>query len=257
MPRRLAAALVFLALLCPAAIQLYMKDGTRQSVREYKVLEDRVRYYSTERGDWEEVPLDLVDLKRTRAEESALEEERKKESLILAAEDKAEREAQDEIARVPPETGAYWINGKEIVPIKQAETKINTNKRRSILKAITPIPILTGKANLEVDGEAAAVTVTSDRPEFYFRPATPERFTIIRVKPQKGVRIVEVWSTVPVTKEIIQEHEAIEIFRHQVADGLYKIWPQKPIAPGQYAVIEFTETKGNTTVWDFAFEAAK
>src|SRR5580658_795994 len=36
-----------------ATQRLYLKDGTYQLVREYKVLEDRVRYLSAERtGEW-------------------------------------------------------------------------------------------------------------------------------------------------------------------------------------------------------------
>ena len=46
--------------------RLYMKDGDYQIVREYQVLADRVRYFSTERGDWEEIPIELVDLERTK-----------------------------------------------------------------------------------------------------------------------------------------------------------------------------------------------
>jgi len=49
-----------------ASGRLYLKDGDYQIVREYQVLADRVRYFSTERGDWEEIPLELVDLERTK-----------------------------------------------------------------------------------------------------------------------------------------------------------------------------------------------
>jgi hypothetical protein len=38
-------------------------------------------------------------------------------------------------------------------------------------------------------------------------------------------------------------------------DGLYKIWPKQPLAPGEYAVVEFTEGKLNVQVWDFAVKA--
>ncbi len=46
----------------------------------------------------------------------------------------------------------------------------------------------------------------------------------------------------------------MEIFRQQVDDGLYKIWPTKPIEPGEYAVVEYTEGKVNVQVWDFAYD---
>ena len=67
--RRYLLALFALAFTAWAAnFKLYLKDGTYQIVREYKVQSDRVRYYSIERSDWEEIPADLVDLKRTETE---------------------------------------------------------------------------------------------------------------------------------------------------------------------------------------------
>jgi hypothetical protein len=48
----------------------------------------------------------------------------------------------------------------------------------------------------------------------------------------------------------------IEILRQQLAsDELYKIWPKQPLAPGEYAVVEFTSGKMNMQIWDFAIAA--
>ena len=73
---RNAAGLVLAAALAWGATgRLYLKDGTYQIAREYQVLEDRVRYYSTERGEWEEIPLELVDLDRTKKEAAGRDQE--------------------------------------------------------------------------------------------------------------------------------------------------------------------------------------
>ena len=66
--RRLVITLLFAVGAFAANVRLYLKDGTYHVVREYQTQPDRVRYYSIERGDWEELPLEMVDLKRTEAE---------------------------------------------------------------------------------------------------------------------------------------------------------------------------------------------
>ncbi|MCC6586201.1 MAG: hypothetical protein IT168_05730 [Bryobacterales bacterium] len=245
---------LWLALLL--AVKLYLKDGTFQMVREYQVEGDRVKYYSTERGDWEEIPKDLIDLKKTQAEQASIEAERKSTLAADAAEEKAEREQAREIARVPMNAGVYWVNGKELTALKQADVKVVNNKRRNVWKALSPIPVITGKATLEVDGAASAMAVTGNRPEFYMRLSAEQRFGIVKLAENKGNRVVERWTIVPVTKEVVQEHDDVEVFRQQVDDDLYKVWPQKPLEPGEYAFIQYTEGKTNTQVWDFSVKGA-
>ncbi len=257
MLRAIAILLLAAAIGAAANVKLYLKDGGYHVVREYKVLQDRVRYYSIERGDWEEIPLDLVDLRRTEAEAKQVEEKRRQDTAAIDAEEKAEREARREVERVPQENGVYLIDGDHLKPIKQAESKVVNNKGRNVLKILSPIPIVAGKATVELDGEHSQNVVTSDRPEFYMRPAFIERFGIIKLKPQKNARVVERLTIVPVSKEVVEEQVEVEIFRKQVDDGLYKIWPVKPLEPGEYAVVEYTEGKVNIQVWDFAYARAK
>lgn len=249
-----------LLLAAPARVanfRLYLTDGTWQVVREYEVEDDRVRYYSVERGEWEEIPLELIDLKKTEVERRERDEELKETAAFEAAETAAERAVREEIGRVPYEPGVYWINGKELVPIKQAESKLIGNKRQSVLRVLSPIPIVAGKSTVELDGKLAATNVGTSRPEFYMRLSGEERFVIVKATPtRKGMRVVQRWTVVPVSNELFQEQDEVEIFSHQSAVSLYKIWPREPLEPGEYAVIQYTEGKPDTQVWDFSYYPA-
>jgi hypothetical protein len=246
--------LLLLALLALAGnFKLYLKDGSDQLVREYKIEGDRVRYYSVERSDWEEIPLELVDLARTDKERGRLEAERAQRAEEDRIERKAEREFQVELQKVPLDDGVYWVSGEQTVPLKQAEPKMKGNKRRSVLKVITPIPIVAGKATVELDGPQSAFVVQDARPAFYIRLDKTERFGIVKLRPKKDSRVVEDVTIVPVTKETIEEQKEVEVFRQQLAPSVYKIWPVEPIEPGEYAVVQFTQDKLNVQVWDFAY----
>jgi len=144
------------------------------------------------------------------------------------------------------------VAGGQVNTLKQAEVKTVNNKRRSILKAVSPIPVVAGKSTVELDGLKSAFTVQAERPDFYFRLAEQERFGIVRMKPAKASRIVQILNLVPVSNEVVEETDIVETFRQQLGEGLYKIWPTKPLAPGEYAVVEYTEGKGNIQVWDFS-----
>src|SRR5712691_8993204 len=112
----------FLALSAFAAnVKLYMKDGEFHLVREYKVESDRVRYYSVERSDWEEVPLGLVDLKRTETEIAQRQAALAEQAKIITAEDKAERERANEVAKIPQGPGVHLAVGDGIRTMKPAE----------------------------------------------------------------------------------------------------------------------------------------
>ena len=92
MRRFLLVFLVLAGAVWAVNIKLYLKDGTYQVAREYKVEADRVRFYSIERSDWEEIPLTMVDLKRTETEAAEHQAELEKDAKVLSAEEDARRE---------------------------------------------------------------------------------------------------------------------------------------------------------------------
>src|ERR1700722_1521712 len=221
--------------------RLYLKDGDYQIVREYQVLADRVRYFSTERGDWEEIPLELVDLERTKkdaAERQAAVEADAKEQDV---EDKAIKAERKEAASVPLGPGVYFVEGEKIQTLQLAETSVNSSKGRTVLKVLAPIPIVPGKSTVELKGETAAFRPAGNKPEFYIRLSDDERFGIIKLTRKKNVRLVEIVSILPVTNEVIEDLKLVATFKKQVSERTYKVWPEQPLEPGEYALVQYSE----------------
>jgi hypothetical protein len=250
--RTLTVFLLLAASALAAAFRLYLTDGTYQMVREYEVQAGRVRFYSVERSDWEEIPLSLADLKRTEAERQERQREVQKEAAETAAEEKFDRQQAEEHDRVPEAPGVYFVEGAAMKTVKLAEVKAVNSKGRRVLRVLSPIPIVPGKTLIELDGEHSSTVIAADRPEFYMRLQREERFEIVKMTPKKGVRVVQEWQIDPVIHEVLEKQQEIPIFRKQVDGGLYKIWPEHPLEPGEYAVIEFTPGERNTQTWDFA-----
>ena len=254
--RKYLLALAILACTAWAAnLKLYMKDGSYHIVREYQVQPDRVHFYSVERSDWEDVPLDLVDLKRTQSEAAEREARLEEDTKVMAQEEQAERELAKEKSHIPQDPGVYWLLGNEVQVMKLAESSIHTNKGRAILKKLTPVPMITGKATLEIQGANSLNVFTNPEQEFYIQLAEPERFGIAKLTAKGAVRIVENVTTLPVVDEVVEEPTMVDILKKEVDGGLYKIWPKEKLAPGEYAVVEYTESKLNIQVWDFAIKA--
>ena len=256
--RKCLLALLLLVFTAWAAnLKLYLKDGSYHIVREYQVQSGRVHFYSVERSQWEDIPVDLVDLKRTEAEVAERQTQLEKDSQAVAEEEKAQRDLARETSRIPQDSGVYWLEGNQARVIKLAESAVHTNKGRSILKALSPIPIVAGKGTLELTGAHSSNIFTNAEQELYIQLSETERFGIAKLTTKGAVRIVENLTFMPVTKEVVEEPTLVETFQKQLADGLYKIWPKEALAPGEYAVIEYTEGQLNIQTWDFAIQPAK
>src|SRR5450631_1190535 len=112
--RKYLLALAILACAAWAAnLKLYLKDGSYHIVREYQVQTDRVHFYSVERSQWEDVPVDLVDLKRTETEVSQRKTKLDEDAKVIEQEEKVERELEKETSRIPQDPGAYWLEGNQ------------------------------------------------------------------------------------------------------------------------------------------------
>ena len=158
------------------------------------------------------------------------------------------------------DSGAYYRTFEKVTPLDAAQYQVVTNKKRQALKILSPIPLVPGKASVVIQGERSKFVVHEDRPNFYFRPERQERFGIIKVTPKKNVRVVENISIVPVANVAEQDRRQVDVFQQQLEGTLYKVWPEKPLEPGEYAIVEFDDN-GDTPkddlelmVWDFAYQ---
>ena len=249
---RFRILLLSLALLLPLwgqKVKLYLQDGGNLMVKEYEVVEDRVRYYSLERSQWEGIPLELVDLDRTRREvesQTARRREREQEDRIERA---ARRKARTELHRVPLEDGVYYSDGGKVVPVEQAELKIETSKKRVLLQVLTPVPLLS-KSTVEVEGTQAKLIVGDAQPMFYVRLEKITRLAIVRLKDKKKSRLVQEIQKMRQDTELLVKQEELESFDSN--------WPHRftssghgTIPPGNYAVVEHDPGGENVRVWGF------
>ena len=254
------AVLLFLlaaTLLFGETFKLYLKDGNYHLVREYQVEGDRIRYYSTERSQWEEIPKALIDLARTEREHKAKDQQQVREAREEDEEESAERALRREIESIPMDPGAYYKTGGQMKALPRPDTQVITSKKRRAIQLISPVPLIPGKATVIIKGEHSAFTVNEDRPDFYLRLAKEERFGIVSLTPKKNARVVENISIIPVAKEAVENRKQTETFEQELATGLYRIWPEKPLTPGEYALVEYADTGDvndvELLVWDFAY----
>jgi hypothetical protein len=163
-------------------LRLILKDGSYQLVRDYQIAGDRVRYLSQERGEWEELPADLVDWDATNKwakEHAELVDEDSSPAMKEAADiDKEESEERDdEKARMPmvlpglelpDEEGVYVLDTfqgtPELVELKSTDLTLNTKNRKGI--AVLN-PLATQRTNLELEGAHAKVHLHVNDPAIY------------------------------------------------------------------------------------------
>lgn len=177
--------------------KLVLTDGSDQLVRSYEVIGNRVRYFSAERMDWEEMPSELVDWKATeeakKAAEQAAEEARAKAAeikprVVLDAAGASPR------LLMPDQEGIYVLSNSTtgaarragLTKLSQAQGIVENNKKRSLLTLITPVPIVKGKAAILLPGKAATIRVPATATAVYIMlsPAEPEKDQKVETTPE-------------------------------------------------------------------------
>lgn len=248
-----------------AVIKLYLRDGTYQLVQSYEIVGKRVRYYSIERSEWEELPVSLVDFAATKRAQSD-EEESKEEELEEARELSGRRfDAADdtgfEVApgiRLPQDEGVYAFDGLRVIRMIQSSGEVVKDKKRAALLLALPGPFLKNRGFVVLPGKRSVIRILNMQPTFYVRSSDDlgNKLQIITLKSRKEAREVErlEWRGGVATPEELRA--AVPIERSEVAPGILRISPTKALELGEYALGELVQEQLNLELWDFGIEGA-
>lgn len=262
------------------AKRLILKDGSYQLASKYEIQGDRVRYYSAERGEWEEIPKNLIDWDATdKYEQGRLQGAPSPEAVQLDKELEAERKAEE--ARSPrvapglrlPEDGGVFLldtfqNQPQLNELQQSGGELSKNTKSNILRAAIN-PLASAKQTIELEGPRAKIQSHTGVPAIYVNidardatgvvapakgdapPPAAERFKIIRAEIKNGKRIAGGIKIAPYGK-VKADERFVPATVQEISGGWVKLSPKEPLATGEYAIAEMLGQEGmNLYVWDF------
>ena len=251
----------------PKGEKLILTDGTFQLAREYSIQGDRVRYWSVERSQWEEIPASLVDWDATRkaeAEQSAHDAELKAQIHASAMAQLTKDIDVDRSLEIKPGlflpdgVGFYALDRDKLIrEMKQSQADLKISTGRTVEKILSGISAIPDKQTFQVPGEHAAMRLATAEPEFYMRPADRRepRFRLVRAQIKGGHRLLESIS-VRVTGEQTHNAAEIEFQTWTPATGVFRYTLDQRLQPGEYAFIEMTDEGASAYVWDFGIDEA-
>lgn len=168
----------------PHRTRLILKDGSYQLVMSYKVVGDRVRYVSAERGGvQEEIPVALVDFDATKRWERDHTEtpDRQNQGSTPGIDPELLKEEADRAAMTPevapdlrlPELDDVLVldtfqGQPQLVPVPQSDGELNRNTAHNVLKGVVN-PLSSPHQLVQLKGERSMVQLHVDRPVIYIR----------------------------------------------------------------------------------------
>jgi hypothetical protein len=248
----------------PRGKKLVLKDGTFQVVREYQIEGDRVRYFSLDTGQWEQLPAELVDWDATKKIEN---EQAATDAAALAKVHKQEEarraepldiDASLEVAPgvfLPPGENLFVFDGKAVLPLTQAETTSKLSKGRTLEQIMVPVPIIPTRHTVSIAGSRAKFRVRNPRPEFYMRTvdARTPMLELIRAKLHGNNREIEHLDELLGAQNATRNTLLLQ--RWEIARGVYRFTLGQPLEPGEYVFAEILESEGTSLyVWDFGVD---
>jgi hypothetical protein len=250
----------------PKGKKIILRDGTFQLAREYSVEGDRVRYWSVESSQWEEIPASLVDWDATHkseAEQAARDSELKAKIRASAL---AQRTKDIDVDRsleikpgifLPDGVGLYALDrNNSIREMKQSTAEVKRSTGREVEKILSGVQLIPGKATMDIPGERAAIRISTAEPEFFMRTVDRRepRFRLLRAQVKGGHRLIDTVS-IRFTGEEKHNVTDIEIQTWVPATGVYRYTVDERLEPGEYAFVEMTDDGISGYVWDFGVDA--
>jgi hypothetical protein len=263
---------------CPFALpespshRIVLKDGNYQTASKCQLIGDRVHYMSTERSEWEDLPVSLVDWEATNKYELGQVEPPKMSAEIAAvdAEEEAERRKEEEKSpeikpglRLPSQGGIflldYYRDKPELIELVQNGGQLNQNRKSNILRAAVN-PLSKARQTIEIKGPRAAVQAHVPQPAIYVNIDDQEagaggadvsdRFRIVRATVRKDARVVGAIE-VAVYGKVSQKESYVQTRSEPLNRQWIKVVAAQPLDPGEYALVEMLGKDVNMYVWDF------
>ncbi len=249
----------------PKGKKLILTDGTFQLAREYTVEGDRVRYWSVERSQWEEIPSNLVDWDAThKAEAEQVSHDAELKAKIHAS-DVAQLTKDIDVDRsleikpglfLPDAVGFYALDRNKLIrEMKQSTAEVKLSTGREVEKIMSGVALIPDKKTMDIPGERAAMRLTTAEPEFFMRPADSRepRFRLLRAQVKGGRRLIDSIS-VHFTGQETHNATEIEIRTWTPATGVFRYTVDQRLEPGEYAFVEMTDEGISGYVWDFGID---
>jgi hypothetical protein len=252
----------------PRGKKLMLKDGSFQLVREYRVEGDRVRYYSLDRSQWEEIPATLVDWDQTKKVDANQAQRDTAFVNRVHAQEEAKRaqpldiDASLEAAPgvfLPPGEGVFVFDNQAVLQVPPAEPSYKTDKKRQVEKVLSPIPILPARHSVLIDGAHAKLRIRTGQPEFYMRTPqdTDPELQIVPARIHGSSRQIANVDQIFRT-EGVSAHPLL-MQRWEIAKGVYRFTLGQTLEPGEYALVQVIPGRTDLDqlsiyVWDFGVD---
>jgi hypothetical protein len=251
----------------PKGKKIILKDGSFQIAREYSVEGDRVRYWSVDSSQWEEIPASLVDWDATHkseAEQAARDTELKAKIRASALAQRTKDIDVDLSLEIKPglflpdDVGFYALDRNNSIRVmKQSTAEVKRSTGREVEKILSGVQLIPSKATMDIPGERAAIRLSTAEPEFFMRTVDRRepRFRLLRAQVKGGHRLIDSVS-IHFTGEEKHNTTDIEIQTWVPATGVYRYTVDERLEPGEYAFVEMTADGINGYVWDFGVDAS-